>query len=390
MTYLRKLERNGKVLDMELIKTKRSSNFEALRVLAMFLIILHHITVHCIINQLTDQDTIINANHYLFSTPEIFRRIWILDFGAFFGPVGNSIFILISGYFMVQKANINLVAISGKLLPALAFSAIALMMISFALYNFIGGSSYVGGTEISVFNNESWFIGYYFVVILCGKLFLNKFLSRIKRAQYLELLCGLFVIIELSWSGSLLDGVGAGIRLLFTGLFLYSLGGYINQYDPFKNIRTVAFVLLLFFIAFVLCISFYNFQALDIETYIKSVSEELFINRLYSFSNYNIMVIITGVALFELFRRMEMPHSSVMNFLGVSTFMVYLMHDNPLIYSIWDQTNWIILLGDHLFLFLIKYVLYALATFLFGIISYVVYLGVMKLLGVCLKKLSYT
>ena len=103
-------------------KKVRSSNIELLRVVAMFMIILFHITHHCIIPQLTDANTPMVS---YFAQPAFHKRLLLLDWLNTLGIISNGIFILISGYFMANRegAEIKLSRISQKLLLQLGFAA---------------------------------------------------------------------------------------------------------------------------------------------------------------------------------------------------------------------------------------------------------------------------
>ena len=88
----------------------RSSNFELLRILALLMIILDHIVVHCMNGQLVGSQTILNQ-------PMFFKRMQLLNFAMTFGYIGNNIFVLISGYFLISKMDkSNILKTAGKLL----------------------------------------------------------------------------------------------------------------------------------------------------------------------------------------------------------------------------------------------------------------------------------
>ena len=95
----------------------RNSNIELLRILAMFMIIIFHISDHCVKVQLTDTASMLRMNNGLFCEPVFYKKLLLLSTFAPMGKIGNVIFITISGYFMVPKENgINLAKISKKLL----------------------------------------------------------------------------------------------------------------------------------------------------------------------------------------------------------------------------------------------------------------------------------
>lgn len=118
----------------------RYSNIELLRVVAMFMIVVYHIVCHCVITQLTDGSSIARLNNGWFNYPVFYKRLFLVRGIHTWGVIGNGIFLLISGYFMLQKEkNVNLIKVSRKLLLQLGFAAIALMLGSSLTYHFMGG-----------------------------------------------------------------------------------------------------------------------------------------------------------------------------------------------------------------------------------------------------------
>lgn len=210
-------------------KTERNSNIELLRCVAMFMIILYHIVCHCVNVQLTDMNSIHRMNNGLFNHPLFYKKLLILDVMNTFGIIGNVIFILISGYFMVPKGkHINLVKISKKLLGQLGFAAAVLTIASTACF-WIKRGTFLSLANIQAFNSMSWFAGYYFAVILTAALFLNDFLAKLDDRHYTAFLTVLFAFIQLGWTGSLADGLIPSLRTLLNGIFLYALGGGAEQ-----------------------------------------------------------------------------------------------------------------------------------------------------------------
>lgn len=95
---------------------KRLSSFELLRIIAMFLIVLHHAIVHGLW---------FNINNYqIINNPEKFSLTTLLGLG---GEIGVYLFVLITGYFMINsKIKINKVV---KLwLPVLFWSVITCIL----------------------------------------------------------------------------------------------------------------------------------------------------------------------------------------------------------------------------------------------------------------------
>lgn len=72
----------------------------------------------------------------------------------------------------------------------------------------------------------------------------------------------------------------------------------------------------------------------------------------------------------------------IINFLGKATLMVYLLHDNEFFYSLWKTEDWITLLYEDTAAFSGTYLLWILKTFAAGLICYILFLLVGKLLHI--------
>lgn len=211
------------------LKKSRSSNVELLRVLAMFIIVLYHIVCHCVALQLTDSESMNRMNNGFFNKPYFYKRLFLLIAISPFGQIGNAIFLIISGYFMTVKGkNINLAKVSQKLLLQLGFASISLVFISNIVYKILGNDTLISMESFLSFNDRSWYVGYYFIVIVIAALFLNKFLLGLKKEQYISFLIIIFATTQFSWSAGLLNGIGGSLNLLLTGVFLYSFGGFVH------------------------------------------------------------------------------------------------------------------------------------------------------------------
>ena len=154
-----------------------------------------------------------------FCTPNFSKRLCILALIAPWGQIGNAIFLIISGYFMSSKDVIDLTKISKKLLFQLGFAACVLGLVSIytSITNITGLSIRV--VPFSCFNSGSWYIGYYFFVIVLGKAFLNKILKGLSQKNYLMLLAALFALLQFTWSVSVISNLGGGLETLCTGVF---------------------------------------------------------------------------------------------------------------------------------------------------------------------------
>ncbi|MGN8886874.1 hypothetical protein [Blautia sp. HCP28S3_G10] len=146
----------------------------------------------------------------LFNESVFFKRLLIPAFIMPWGIVGNAIFILISGYFMAAKQKINMTKISKKMLLQLGVATVILVLISMVCYLKMPDIKF-NLVKIWDYNDMSWFAGYYFLIMLGAKLFLNKFLNNLEENQYIAFVLSSFAICQLSWSRGLADNLASGV-----------------------------------------------------------------------------------------------------------------------------------------------------------------------------------
>lgn len=344
-------------------KKQRNSNIELLRVVAMFLIIVYHISFHSIWGQLGESQE--------FNVPVFQPNLIVLDIAFSFGKIGNVIFILISGYFLVEKGkNIDIAKISKKLFLQLVFAALILTVASTLIYisRHINNFTLINFHDI---NTMSWFVGYYYVIIVLATFFLNPILQNMDRKNYVKFLAITFMLVQFGWSGDLLNKVFEGARLLLTGIFAYALGGYIKKYEPFKKLRSLTLILIIVATYVIVILSAFNIFENGIHEYLVNGGKGPFYQNIPQFEDHSLMVIVIAVCLFELFTRVNIGIHKWINYLGQATFMVYLIHDNELFYSIWYLQKWIKILYSSPVRFLAKISLWSVGVFIIGVIGYI-------------------
>ena len=351
----------------------RSSNFELLRILALLMIILDHIVVHCMNGQLVGSQTILNQ-------PMFFKRMQLLNFAMTFGYIGNNIFVLISGYFLISKMDkSNILKTAGKLLSQQGFAATVLVLMT-ACIQIIKKNSISWLLNIELFNNMAWFVGFYFMIIVIAYLFLNRFLEKLDMKEYLIFLAVLFMFIEMGWTGEMIESIATGLRLLLNGVFLFALGGFIHRFEPLRNIKVHIFFIVLFLSYGLIYISNYNTTNVNIANYIATGSQGVFRQSIATYADYHIGIELISISLFAIFMRLHIGGSKVINFFGAATFMVYLTHDNTFFYAIWGRLNWIQILVNSPVKFVIAHIGMAIFTFIFGVTMYGLYLGLSKII----------
>lgn len=353
-------------------KTIRQSNFELLRILAIVLIIVHHIFVHAVRVQL------LNTSMYscgeMFNNFLFYKKLLLTSYAASFGKIGVNIFILISGYFLCSKKNINILKVSKKLIGQLIFATLILILCSFT-YVWLFDKSFIGSVTLGSFNGEYWFIGYYFLIVLFGKLFLNNFLSKLSKQKYLSLLVSTFALISFLFTSDIMESVGESLSIVLTGLLLYSLGGYIKKYNPFKNVKSWVFILLIIMTFAFMALSYRNFVIADINN---SIANGCYYQNIYLYSERSLVCLIISVCLFELFVRIKMKPNNIINYVASSTLITYMIHDNDLVHKLFLKIDWINIYYYNVFKLLLLVVIITVFIVVVGVLLQTIYNYIIK------------
>lgn len=358
----------------------RQSNIELVRIVAMLMIIAFHITCHCVRIQLLDPDSIQLLQNGLFDHPLFYAKLLILETVQTLGITGNGIFMLITGYFLISKNKINLLKSIKKIMRQLAFACGLLVILSTLYYTNVNNSA-IGLLGIDWFNITSWFAGYYLVIIIIASLYLNKFIAKLNKSQYLTILAILFSFISVNWMGGLLSGLSENLRVLATGIFFYLLGGFIKIYNPFAKVKLGSIITLIGLTFAIVWLSYYNKTISNINTYFLYEKTEPFKQIVSMYSNFSIVPIILSICIFEIGTRVKISSSKIINFIGGSTFMIYLIHDNSLFHQIWQNQDWITVYYHDPIRFCQLLVTWTFITFGIGFIAYLLFLLIERIIA---------
>ena len=355
-------------------KTKRQSNFELLRIFAMIMIILFHIQKHGPLQLLT-------GDYGYFPKPIIYLRLLLLEIGAPLGMIGNGLFFMISGYFLNSNLNIDTGKIAKKLLLQLGFAVVVLIIANSVWLAFFKNEELnFGIVTKGDFNGGWWFIGYYFLVILAAKLFFNKFTAKLTQSQFKCLLLTLLAVSQFDWSGRVLQSLAYGLREVSGGIFFFLMGGYIAKYNPFKNLKAITFVLTIAAAYGIIFLSKYNIVSQSIDQFIKSKSYGNITHSIQESFNYEILVVIFVISIFELFRRLNVPYNAAINYIGKSTLMIYFIHENKFFQMFYQDDSWMETLTASVPLYLLKWFKWTAILFAVGLAAYCLYTLLGKLL----------
>ena len=282
-------------------KSKRKSNIELLRIIAMILIIAHHFALH---GKFTFPTSLITPN-----------RLWI-QFIKMGGTIGINLFVLISGYFLIKSQNIKIDKIIKFWLQIFIYS-----IVLYGIFTTIGFYQFsikeLVKHLLPITFGEWWFASTYFVLYILSP-FLNKLLLSLSKKDY-----KLFILIlTIFWSViPTLTGQKFLSDNLLWFIYLYSLSGYLRLH---YNFRYNAKKYLLYSLSITL-LTFLTVIIFDIIGMKYKIFAE---HSTYFYDKQRIPILVLSVLLFLGFSKIDLQYNKLINIISSTTFGIYLIHDN--------------------------------------------------------------
>jgi len=300
-------------------KSKRKSNIELLRILAMIMVVGYHYVLHGIQASYTGE-----AAYNVWEQGSLANRIFasLLEPG---GQVGVAIFFMITGYFQILREKFTV----KKVVIECAFYGV-ILGITTLIYMGVAGQglplldpvdSFENAVKM-IFNPASsgvwWFVTAYLLLLVLSPL-VNKFFQRLNargRKAFLILFWALWYSISML-RGETYTG-------LERALFFYLMGGYVRLEG--KNERGKKFYGLVALLAWLLgSAAFYARVIPGLFDY--PVVNEMQGDLRWSLIN-SVGVPICAYASFKLFCQMDLGSKEWMNKIATTTFGIYLIHDS--------------------------------------------------------------
>ena len=278
------------------MKTKtRDSRFELLRIFSMLLIVAHHFAYH---------------GGYVITDTSIGFNVFLYKFFEIGGKVGVNLFVLISGYFLINS-KFKISKLIKLLLQVFTYSFVIYIVMVLC-----GNQTLTFGDLVRnclpTMANQYWFATCYVALYLLSP-YINACLNNISKKQHLILIAILLLI------GSILPYIPYIHTTLVLNLgwflLLYIIGAYISKYgipwltDNTKQSKILTIVLAILLYLIILL----GYVFLDI--------------NLASLNN--IFCLCFSILVFLIFRNMtKIKNVKWINIISSAMFGVYLIHDN--------------------------------------------------------------
>lgn len=277
----------------------RKTNFEVLRIVAMFMVICGHV--------------IINTNK-LGATGTV--DYFITNIIQSFCVCATNVYILLSGYWGIHLKHMKLI----KMDVRVVFYSIIFLFISIVAGTHILSLKTDFFVLFPVITKKYWFITDYFVLSLLAP-YLNIYLEKTSKEELKRLLILCFVLFYLIATMAyainaeqIVWDAGYGI---VNFIYLYFLGYYFRHYfvDKFSNMKW-----LIGFLVNCLCMFVSN-----------AVMTKIFGFYFNAFVSYNTVFVLGGaVCLFMTFKNTQIQSNQFINFIATKTLWVYVIHMSDL------------------------------------------------------------
>lgn len=312
-------------------KKKRNSNFELLRIFAMLLIVFHHSIVHGLLNSSISINGSGNA---------IPQRTWLTTYSgeliAMFGKVAVAVFVMISGYFLVNSS-----AKGRKIIKKIFLLVAQVCFYSLLIYLIAVYFKWIDPNDLGTkqqaffpfFYNTYWFATEYLLLYLIYP-YINAALHSISRIQHRNLIIiGVitFTVIPMIVPG-FIDYGAYGEMVLFA--LYYIIGGYLRLYS-LKNEKGRGILLFTCGLTILsLIILYYDYMG-EINN-----NQQYFANSFTLAGQYSFVIVIIAIGVMMIFKHIDLGQNKMINTIAATTFGVYLIHDNPIMEQIiW--TKWL-------------------------------------------------
>lgn len=284
---------------------ERKSNFELLRIVAMFLIVSHHFAIHCVFSQWTLNTNIIT----------VINSFLTVAIGSY-GKIGVFLFIILMGYFNCDK-KFKIEKFFNIYIKTFLYSLTIFFIISLFKTNLEFKN------VLPMTKGSYWFINNYLTLYLISPL-INKIILLINKNK-LKIITILFTLINF-----IPPLINSHLNLGHISVFicLYLIGAcYKKDIFQIKDIYLNLITLISLFFVFIYFILTIHYGEINFS------KTQIHINM------YSINTLIIACWIFNYFSKLNLKNSLI-NKIAASTFGIYLIHDNIFLRPfIWKSIN---------------------------------------------------
>lgn len=296
---------------MKLTARNRRSNFEVLRLLAIFLIVSFHAAYH-------------NTIYTDFSL-----NIFAINVFWLFGEIGVNLFLLITGFFQINGH------FKFKKIILMYFELIFYESLSYIIYFFVSNdtSFHIMAFFKAIINSDHWYFVVYIITYVFSPL-INKLFKSIPKYEFFIFLLTCLLIFSFlpTFWGLIFEPNNTEDFFYFNRLIwafiVYGIGAFLSMYNihffqsPKNNIflAAICFSIMVISIGVISSVSFFSID----------------ITKFWHHLN-NAPIILISISIFNLFSMWNLKPLQLINIISSTTLGIYLFHNGRLYRFIWDN-----------------------------------------------------
>jgi len=290
------------------VVNQRKSNFELLRIICMFMIVIHHFTVH---------------SGFSFSNENLYMNEFWIQFIQLGGKIGVDIFMLISGYFLVSSKRFKISRIA-KIIGVTTIYSVLIYLALCIIGNLEFGVKQFVVSALPLIFDTWWFASGYFIIYLFSP-FINILLNAIDKNTYKKLL----LLMLVCWC-IIPTITGQDFRSNATVwlLCLYFVAGYIKLHGNDWKISAKKCSVVVILLVAATYLSAVMFDVIGIK------SATVHAHATFFYNMQRLPIFLISVFMFIGFKNININNNKFINMVSSTTFGIYLLHDNPYMRSI--------------------------------------------------------
>ncbi len=293
--------------EQTLLTDKRKTNIELLRIVAMVMIVGSHFAAH-------------GGFHFDSNTITLPRLWWgVIAMG---GNFGVDVFVLISGYFLIENRSLitkpkKIIKLWGQIL----FYSLVLFGFAFLIGKGNASPKIIIQALFPIIFSQWWFASTYFVMYLIHP-YLNRMLQSFSQKEYQGFILFGFIlwsVIPTFTSSSFQSNA------LIEFVLFYSIAGYIRLFGFRSQISSKTWFGLWLIFSVLTYLSYVAFILIG-------TKYELFLTHSRHFYLRNsVLTIFRATCFFMMFLTMNIRTNRLINRVSSAVFGVYLLHDNKIL-----------------------------------------------------------
>lgn len=297
----------------------RNTSLDLLKILAIFLIVSFHASYKGIpANAVSGMGSINQILYYTF---------------YHFGELGVNLFMLITGFFLVNSRKVGKDKIISFVLDIYFFSTLSIFM-ALAMKKYTFHLQDLLPVTFSYY----WYITVYLIIYVLSP-FINNFIHSLSKKSFQKLLIAIFCVFSIipTLAGIIVGGTeefGFYNRFVWL-LFMYLVGGYLYIYQKdlaiMNNSPKKIIHILLKIVFFVAIFAYFAIQG--------NINTRLFnITPTYFWGPNSVVMCFASILLFSLFYNLKIANNKLITVLSSSTLSIYLLHEHPkLVHILWQN-----------------------------------------------------